>query len=126
MGPVPPPDVRLVLPAVPESAAIARHVVAGLLPAEIDGRRREMLLLAVSEAVTHAVLHAHGDGARGTVELRGEATPGALTLTLTDVDGGGAAVRGAFAGSASLAIVASVADSMEARDGRSLRLTFAL
>lgn len=118
-------DVRLVLPAVAESAGIARHVVAGLLPADLDPRRRERLLVAVSEAVTNAVLHGHHDGEVGTLELAGELRDDVLELRFRDpghgmlprLDGRGLGVG--------LSIVAAAADTLEVR-GDELRITFAL
>lgn len=119
-------DVRLVLPALPESAGIARHVVGGLLPGDLAPRRREQLLVAVSEAVTNAVLHGHHDGAVGTLEVLGRVVEEVLELRFIDpgrgmiprLDGRGLGIG--------LSIVAATADTMEVRGGDELRITFSL
>jgi serine/threonine-protein kinase RsbW len=122
----PQPDVRLVLPAQPEAAGIARHVVGGLLPGDLDGRRREQVLVAVSEAVTNAVLHGHRDGAVGTLELLGRVADEVLELRFIDPGRGMIPRLGGRGLGIGLSIVAAAADTMEVRGGDELRITFAL
>lgn len=72
------------LPRAPASAGEARAAIrrflAGLTPPvpEVDGP-----VLAVSELVTNAILHAR-DG--GSIELRAEATGGVLHIEVSDHD----------------------------------------
>lgn len=120
------PDVRLELPALPASAGVARHVVAGLLPDDLPPGRREQLLVAVSEAVTNAVLHGHRDGGVGSLTLLGRRAGDVLELRVIDpgrgmiprLDGRGLGIG--------LSIVAAAADTMEIRGGDELVITFGL
>jgi anti-sigma regulatory factor (Ser/Thr protein kinase) len=119
------PDVRLELPAQPASAGVARHVLGGLLPDDMPPGRREQLLVAVSEAVTNAVLHGHHDGIPGNLTLLGRRDGDLLEVRVIDpgrgmiprLDGRGLGIG--------LSMVAAAADSLEVR-GEELRITFAL
>lgn len=122
----PVPDVRLELPALATSAAIARHVVAGLLPPDLAPGRREQLLVAVSEAVTNAVLHGHHDGEVGALTLTGRRIGDDLELRVVD-PGRGMLPSGNGRGlGIGLSIVAAAADRMEVLGGEELVITFAL
>lgn len=120
------PDVRLVLQTLPTSAGVARHVIGGLLPADLPRGRREQILVAISEAVTNAVLHGHHDGGMGELTVVG--TRHAEMLELRVLDPGRGMIpeldgRGLGLG---LSIVAAAADSMEIRGGAELIIRFAL
>lgn len=120
------PDLRLDLPALPVSAGIARHVVAGLLPDDIAPGRREHVLVAVSEAVTNAVLHGHHDGAIGTLTLTGRLDPDLLELRVIDPGHGNVPQLDGRGPGIGLSIVAAAADSMEIRDAGELIIRFVL
>ena len=62
------PDVELILPAEPESVALARQMVRGIVDALGWGEEsRTDVSIAVTEACTNAVLHAYPDRRRGRV-----------------------------------------------------------
>lgn len=126
MAHVPPPDVRLVLPAVPESAGVARHIIAGMLPPDLDPRRRELLLVAVSEVVTNAVLHAHHDARPAKLEVTGAVVDRVLSLTFIDPGRGMLPDPEERVPGVGLSIAAAAADTLEVRGGNELRLTFGL
>jgi anti-sigma regulatory factor (Ser/Thr protein kinase) len=74
--------VAITLEAAPRSAALARRELAPLAKAarvDLDG-----VLLAVSEAITNAVLHGYRDDASGIVEVHAQADSGGLSVTVTD------------------------------------------
>ncbi|HSJ74024.1 MAG TPA: ATP-binding protein [Miltoncostaeaceae bacterium] len=57
------PDVKLTLPADPESVVIARQMVRGLIDhLGWSEESRNDVSIAVTEACTNAVLHAYPDG----------------------------------------------------------------
>ena len=66
-----PVRLRLRVPAVAREVASIRHAVTAAAAAEgIDGRPRQDIALAVSEACSNVVMHAY----------RGDATPGRLAV----------------------------------------------
>ncbi|WP_103347531.1 ATP-binding protein [Amycolatopsis sp. CA-128772] len=83
-------------PAPPVSFHRRTAAVAGRLPdlrealnrwlaaLHLDVERREDIVLAGYEAMANAAEHAYPDGAAGPVEVRAEALPGRLTVTVTD------------------------------------------
>jgi anti-sigma regulatory factor (Ser/Thr protein kinase) len=76
------PPVAITLGAAPESAALARRELAPLAKAarvDIDS-----VLLAVSEAITNAVIHGYRGDASGVVEVQGRADSGGLTVIVSD------------------------------------------
>lgn len=76
------PDFVLTIPARAESIAVARHVLAGMADDfPVPERRLEEILLAVSEAVTNAVVHGVPDS-EITLLARHEAE--ALYVRVTD------------------------------------------
>jgi stage II sporulation protein AB (anti-sigma F factor) len=75
--------VRLHLPAVPASVSIARHAFAALIT-DTAIERRDSVVLAVSEAVSNAVLHAYVDRPAEDVDLFGIRSDDQLILTVTD------------------------------------------
>lgn len=78
------PDLVLDLPAVPANVRIARRAVRAY--AESAGcADLEAVELAVTEAVTNAVLHAYvDDAAPGTVALRGQRRAGTVLVSVAD------------------------------------------
>jgi anti-sigma regulatory factor (Ser/Thr protein kinase) len=72
------------LPAVATSVPRARRLVAEFArQAGVTGRRLDMLRLAVSEAVTNAVVHAYR-GRPGTVKVTGAIASGELWVLVSD------------------------------------------
>jgi anti-sigma regulatory factor (Ser/Thr protein kinase) len=127
-----PPDVRLTLPAVRESVPLARHVLAGLIAAQpLSPRRQEQALLALSEAATHAVLHACPDqDGPGQLVVEGRAYADRLVLIVSGAGRGTGPHPGAPAVGTGLSVIAEIADQMgvvEARGGGTeVRMAFAL
>jgi anti-sigma regulatory factor (Ser/Thr protein kinase) len=104
--------VDLDLPAHPGSAREARQAVAGLL--EHAAAQRHGVMLAVSEAVTNAVLHAYRDGRPpGRVRVRAELAGDALAVEVAD-DGMGLTPRAESPGiGLGLPTIGAVADDLE-------------
>lgn len=76
-------------PALPEAVPLARQRVAAVAEAAGAERERvEEIRLAVSEALTNAVLHAYRNGAVGHVHLTAAVTSGELWVLVSD-DGRG-------------------------------------
>ena len=75
-------DVDLELPPEPSSVAEARHAVRDL--ARATGAPEQEVALAVSEAVSNAVIHAFRFGKKGLVRVRGRHTGGELVVTIAD------------------------------------------
>ena len=117
-------------PAVPESVPTARSAVTGFaLAAGADPEQVEAIRLAVSEAVTNAVLHAYQDGS-GRFEVSMSYTSGGLWLLVSD-DGGGlrqGSVRGGLG--VGLVLIAQLADEFEivqrSSGGTELQMRFEL
>ena len=128
------PDARrpvvLDLPAEPSSARTARHAVCELL----DGldADRSGVMLAVSEAVTNAILHAYrGDPDAGRVRVRAELyAHDSLDVTVED-DGVGMWVRPDSPGiGLGLPTISAVADTFDidvrSSGGTAVRMRFEL
>ena len=76
-------------PAVPEAVPLARRLVADVAAAAGAGAERlEEIRLAVSEALTNAVMHAYEDGEAGQVQVVAAAPSGELWVLISD-DGRG-------------------------------------
>jgi anti-sigma regulatory factor (Ser/Thr protein kinase) len=79
------PDVELLLPAEPESVALARQMVRGIVDALDWGEEsRTDISIAVTEACTNAVLHAYPAGAEGEYEVQAWAEPERLVVAVRD------------------------------------------
>jgi anti-sigma regulatory factor (Ser/Thr protein kinase) len=74
--------MAVTLPAEAESAALARRRLEPL--AEAAGVERDAVLLAVSEAITNAVLHGYRGGVSGPVELEAATDAEGLRIVVTD------------------------------------------
>jgi stage II sporulation protein AB (anti-sigma F factor) len=83
-------QLDLYLDAVPGSVPVARHAAADWAAAAgAHGLDLDRIGLAVSEAVTNAVVHAYSSGpaagaGAGRVHLAGGSRPGELTILVTD------------------------------------------
>lgn len=77
-------DVELVLPAEPESIALARQMVRGIVDVLGWGEEsRTDISIAVTEACTNSVLHAYPDG-EGEYEVHAWADPELLVVAVRD------------------------------------------
>jgi anti-sigma regulatory factor (Ser/Thr protein kinase) len=102
-------------PATPcEVGRLRRAATAAAAERGLDGRALDHLKLAVSEALTNAVLHAYPEnGPPGPVRLEVAGEDGAVRVTVSD-RGSGMAVRSGSRGlGLGLGILASVADFCE-------------
>jgi anti-sigma regulatory factor (Ser/Thr protein kinase) len=117
--------VELELPPEPESVQSARDAVTGF--AEGRGGDLEGIALAVSEAVTNAVLHAFRGREQGTIEVRAGLSGEELVVSVGD-DGVGMRPNTESPGlGLGLSLIGSVADGLEIekRDpGTLLRIRF--
>lgn len=117
-------------PANPASVAIARHALTAFAAgAGADHRQVEAVRLAVSEAVTNAVLHAYRDDA-GEVHVTAALVCAELWVLIGD-DGCGLQPRADRPGlGLGLAIISQVSDEMavvpRAGGGTEVRMRFAL
>lgn len=76
-------------PAVPEAVPLARRLVSDAAAAAgAGGEQLEEIRLAVSEAVTNAVVHAYDDGETGRFQLVAAVASGELWVLVSD-DGRG-------------------------------------
>jgi serine/threonine-protein kinase RsbW len=120
----------ITLPAAVGSVPAIRRLTARAARANgADDATCEVLLLAVSEAATNAVLHAYPDEA-GTVHLRIAREDGGIAVTVCD-DGRGLPGGGESPGlGMGMAIIAEVADRLEIDSDRAagteVRMWFSL
>ncbi|MGH2969326.1 MAG: ATP-binding protein [Solirubrobacteraceae bacterium] len=121
LPPIPAGPLELELPTVPTSVGKARHAVAEFCAGrELD---REGVAIAVSEAVSNAVLHAHPDGAEGHVRIFASLDDASLLIVVSD-DGQGITPRSDRPGmGVGLALIAQLTSSLEIDcDGTGTRL----
>lgn len=127
MAPSSPAESPLVLERLPadvSSVAAARRAVVRFvrdLEVDIDG-----IVLAVSEAVSNAVVHAYGPGQRGVVEVTGATAPDSVTIVVRDRGRGLAAASepGAGFGLRIIRRLAERVDVAELRDGLAVTMRF--
>ena len=104
------------LPATVESVAAARTAVrrfARDLEVDLDG-----IVLAVSEAVANAVVHAYDDPAHGDVELTVSASPHDVTVLVRDRGRGLASDSGVVGAGFGIEIIRRLAQHVALEDGR--------
>jgi histidine kinase-like protein len=126
------PQIRLRLPAIPESLALIRPVIATMVAAQaLTPRRQEQVLRAVAIAAADAVRHAHRD-APAPREIVVEARVRARKLVITVIeDGPGIApLLGSGDVPGALALIGAFADRLELgpgdAGGSSTRMSFCL
>jgi serine/threonine-protein kinase RsbW/stage II sporulation protein AB (anti-sigma F factor) len=111
-------SLDLELPAVPSSVATGRHAVAEFCAGlAVD---HEAVALAVSEAVTNAVVHAYRDDAHGPVRISASLAGSALLVVVND--NGQGMTPGTDSG-VGLALIARLSSTVEIDgDGAGTRL----
>jgi anti-sigma regulatory factor (Ser/Thr protein kinase) len=121
--------LRRAMPAVPSSVTVLRHDIEQFAAAAgIDDPQLSGIKLAVSEAVTNAVMHAYVGAERvGEVRLRARLADRDLHVTVSD-DGSGMVPRLDSPGlGVGLPFIAHIADSLDiehsASGGTRLRMT---
>ncbi len=126
------PQIRLSLPAIPESLPLIRQVIATLVAAQaLPPRRQEQVLAAVATAAADAVRHAYRDAPPpGEVVIEGSVGAGRLVIMVSG-DGPGIAPRlGTGDVPGGLALLAAFADRLElgpgTAGGSSTRMSFRL
>jgi serine/threonine-protein kinase RsbW len=78
-------DIELTLPAEPESVALARQMVRGILDTLGWGdETRTDISIAVTEACTNSVLHAYPEDAGGEYEVHAWVEPERLVIAVRD------------------------------------------
>lgn len=83
--PAPPASFHRRTAAVAERLPALREALARWLATlRLSTERREDIVLAGYEAMANSAEHAYPDGAAGPVDVRAEALPGQLTVTVTD------------------------------------------
>lgn len=114
-----PPAVRIVAPAFPTSLRGIRDAVDRAAHGVLDDARRTDVAIAVSEAVSNAILHAYADRAPGSVAVEVWTAAGGLTVAVTDRGGGyGPGERSANTGlGLGLQLMTSLADAVSMRSG---------
>ena len=102
--------LQIELPSRPESVTEARHAIAAY--AQSQGADSEGIALAVSEAVTNAVVHAHAGGPKRPIRVTAYLNGDAVVVSVEDE---GVGIKGRAGGDRlglGLALMAAVADSM--------------
>jgi len=126
------PQLRLCLPAVPESLPVIRHVVATLVQAQpLAPRRQQAVLAALATAAADAIRHAVGDrAAPSELVIEGQANSRRLVFTIIEEGAGIAPLIGDGGVPGSLARIGAVADRLELGradgGGASTRMSFRL
>jgi serine/threonine-protein kinase RsbW len=126
------PDVRLTMPARPESVAVVRQALAGMADAlDFDVAVLADMKMAVSEACTNVVVHAYEDS-DGVLEVDMLADDRGLTIRVRDHGSGIQAhahrSRDVPALGLGLPLIAALTDSFELHgssgQGTEVRMTF--
>lgn len=104
------PELQLRLAAEPESVRVARQAASRF--AERYGIDADAVALAVSEAVTNAIVHAHRDSSPGEIELSAKLNGEGVIVVVAD-EGDGIKPNPDSPGLGfGLALVASLADEV--------------
>ena len=123
------PDVRLSLPAQPDSLGVIRHVLGAFaeslrLPADVV----EDIRLAVTEACTNVVRHAYDGEPAGPIEVVMRPSHGRLEVVITDRGRGMPPSPDVEGPGLGLPLIAALADNVELEQapvrGSRLRMTF--
>ena len=106
-------DIRLTLPARPESVGLVRHMLCALAEAlELPSHVCDDLRLAVTEACTNVVRHAYHEG-EGAIDVLARPTADGLHVIVSD-HGAGIGPSPDQAGPGfGLSLISSLADRLE-------------
>jgi stage II sporulation protein AB (anti-sigma F factor) len=119
-------------PAVPEHVRDARREIAEIARrAGVDDSVADQIRLAVSEAVTNAVLHGYRDGAPGEITLVAEADDHRLDVRVRDQGCGMSPHIGSPGAGLGLPLIAELSDGLSVRPaddgaGTEVHMTFRL
>jgi anti-sigma regulatory factor (Ser/Thr protein kinase) len=102
--------LQIELPSSPESVTAARHAVTAY--AEKQGADSERIALAVSEAVTNAVVHAYRANSERPIRVTACLSGDAVLVSVEDEGVGITARSGGDRLGLGLPLIAAVADSM--------------
>ncbi len=126
-----PPEVRLSMPARPESVGVVRQALSGIADAlAFDEAVVSDMKMAVTEACTNVVVHAYG-GEDGKLEVDMLAAEHGLTIAVRD-EGTGIHPRPAIQKTPALGLglplIAALSDNFELRgshgEGTEVRMSF--
>ncbi len=132
-SPVPPPEVRLSLPARAEGVGVVRQALAGVADALVfDAAVLADMKMAVTEACTNVVVHAYDERDGGALDVEMLAGDQGLTIVVRDQGVGieaGPARNDAPALGLGLPLIAALSDGFELSgqpgQGTEVRMTFA-
>lgn len=116
-----PPAVRIVAPAFPTSLRGIRQAVDTAARDVLDETRRTDVAIAVSEAVSNAILHAYTEQAPGSVVVEVWIGPGCMVVAVADRGAGyGPGDRSVNSGlGLGVQLMATLADEAAMRSGPS-------
>jgi anti-sigma regulatory factor (Ser/Thr protein kinase) len=119
------------VPAEPHHVGAMRRQVASFAArAGMPAGKLGDLQVAVSEAVTNAVVHAYGDDAPGRVRIEAQVAGGDLLVRVRDYGRGMRARAGAATRGRGLVVIAAVANVLRVRrcetGGTEVSMSFAL
>jgi len=122
-------DVRLSLPARPDSVAVIRHVLGAFAEAlQLPPDLVEDIRLAVTEACTNVVRHAYDGDPAGSIDVVVRPGRGRLEIVIADRGRGMAPSPDLDGPGLGLPLIAALADSVELQPvparGSRLRMSF--
>jgi serine/threonine-protein kinase RsbW len=122
-------DVRLTLPARPDSLGVIRHMLGAFAEAlELPADLVEDIRLAVTEACTNVVRHAYDDDVTGPIDVVMRPSQGRLEVIVTDGGRGMAPSPDLDGPGLGLPLIAALADHVELQQapsrGSRLRMSF--
>jgi anti-sigma regulatory factor (Ser/Thr protein kinase) len=127
-----PPQIRLGLPAIPESLPLIRQVIATLVAAQrLTPRRQEQVLVAVATAAADAVRNAYRDAPPPReIVIEGRVRAGKLVITVIEDGPRITPLLGTGEVPGGLTLIGAVADRLELgpgiSGGSSTRMSFSL
>ena len=122
-------DVRLTLPAQPESIPVIRHVLGAFAEAlRLPPDMVEDMRLAVTEACTNVVRHAYDDDEAGSIDVVMQPSPERLQVIVSDRGRGMGPSPDVGGPGLGLPLIAALSDSLELEEapmgGNRLRMSF--
>jgi serine/threonine-protein kinase RsbW len=122
-------DVRLTLPAQPDSIPVIRHVLGAFAEAlRLPPDMVEDMRLAVTEACTNVVRHAYDDDEAGSIDVVMQPSPERLQVIVSDRGRGMGPSPDVGGPGLGLPLIAALSDSLELEaapmGGNRLRMSF--